>query len=126
MSPSNPSIPPHILLTNILSRFLAREELAIINADCWGDDVWGSAGEPAPTPLRFLFGKDDEWIPSEERDQLIQLRGRRNSDTVDKWRAVMEVDDTGAAHDFAAKSSGPVAVKVAGWVKEMIGKKRGV
>lgn len=82
---------------------MARDELASINHDAWDAEVWGAAdpsavGAPRPK-LFFLFGQQDHWVADETRDELIKARGRGRKDT-EKWRPLMEVDESGIPHGF--------------------------
>ncbi|KAF2173904.1 hypothetical protein M409DRAFT_48815 [Zasmidium cellare ATCC 36951] len=108
------------------SLHLAKEEMKRIADDTWDEEVWGSPhptilSEPRPK-LFFLFGEHDDWIPSGPRDELIAARGRPagTEGSANEWRATMEIERTGIRHDFAVKHSRPVAVKVAGWIEQIV------
>lgn len=85
---------------------MATDELQTITHDAWDAEVWGAA-EPSPVgvarpKLFFLFGKEDHWVADETRDELIKARGRARAEKRDeeKWKPVMEVDESGIPHGF--------------------------
>ncbi|OJD31567.1 mfs transporter [Diplodia corticola] len=114
---------------------LAADELLSITADRWDDEVWGSSSAsssaaaattgPSPavgavpprTKLFFLFGKDDHWVADETRDELMRERGRTRAQRgeAERWRPVMEVDETGIPHGFCI-----VAERVARYIEEIV------
>ncbi|KAJ9642941.1 hypothetical protein H2199_004463 [Coniosporium tulheliwenetii] len=83
---------------------MAREEMQVITADTWDDEIWGAAAlSPSGLPrskLFFLFAKQDHWVADETRDDLIRLRARRG---------------TGKK-----RHSVPVAEKVKGYIDEIV------
>jgi hypothetical protein len=119
---------------------MARDEMFQIDTDIWDDDIWGAAADqpasthPHPRPvLRFLFAKKDHWVADETRDQLIRTRGRFSygneievegeEETGENWKPVMEVDEReGWSHGFCIKSGVPVAERVAGYVRGIVGR----
>lgn len=60
-------------------RYMAADEMRVINSDKWTDDVWGvgSAREPI-TKMFFYFGRNDHWVAEKTRDDIIELRGRKD------------------------------------------------
>jgi len=93
------SYPPAHSLTN--ARYMAREEMKEITVDKWDEEVWGAAESTAGVPrpkLFFLFGEKDHWVADKTRNELIRLRGRKNSD--DDWKPFMEIDKGGVPHGF--------------------------
>ncbi|KAK7709106.1 hypothetical protein SLS57_008832 [Botryosphaeria dothidea] len=104
---------------------MARDELASINHDAWDAEVWGAAdpsavGAPRPK-LFFLFGQQDHWVADETRDELIKARGRGRKDA-EKWRPLMEVDESGIPHGFCIdpNHSITVAEKVARYIEDVV------
>lgn len=88
-------------------RHMAREEMQVITADTWDDEIWGAAapsvsGLPRPK-LFFLFAKEDHWVADETRDELIRLRARKGDG--EEWKPKMEVDASGLVHGFCISES---------------------
>lgn len=85
---------------------MAADELQTITHDRWDEEIWGAADPSpveAPRPkLFFLFGKDDHWVADETRDELMAARGRARGERRDgeRWKPVMEVDESGIPHGF--------------------------
>ncbi|KAJ9663005.1 hypothetical protein H2201_005883 [Coniosporium apollinis] len=102
---------------------MAREEMQVITADTWDDEIWGAAAlSPSGLPrskLFFLFAKQDHWVADETRDDLIRLRARRG-DGEEEWKPKMEVDESGLVHGFCIRHSVPVAEKVKGYIDEIV------
>ena len=87
---------------------MARDEMNEITADRWNTDIWGdatpSSSESPRSKLAFYFGKDDHWVASHMRDELIAARGWRD-EVDDDRRPRMEVDQEGVPHDFCISKS---------------------
>lgn len=107
---------------------MATDELQTITHDAWDAEVWGAA-DPSPVgvarpKLFFLFGKEDHWVADETRDELIKARGRARAEKRDeeKWKPVMEVDESGIPHGFCIdpNHSITVAEKVARYIEEIV------
>lgn len=105
---------------------MAQDKLHVIADNKWNHEIWGAAN---PSPLSqprsrifILFGKDDQWVPIQERDDLIKEKGRRFGDNGggDMWKPVMEIDETGIPHDFCIRHGVAVAEMVAPWVQDVI------
>ena len=96
---------------------MAKHEMRTITGDKWDAGIWGSRAMPPSytnTPPRaklyFFFGEDDHWVADETRDGLIQRYGRAmnhgfeeekdNEKEKDRWRSVMEIDQSGISHGF--------------------------
>ncbi|KAK7524252.1 hypothetical protein IWZ03DRAFT_20863 [Phyllosticta citriasiana] len=65
---------------------MAKEELRTITDDRWDAELWGAA---TPSPLQqprpklyFLWGRKDHWVADSTREELIQARGRANSNSI--------------------------------------------
>ena len=89
---------------------MAVDELTTITHDAWDHEVWGTA-TPSPTgvprtQLFFLFAKKDHWVADETRDELIKARGRGVGEEEDRWKPIMEVDETEIPHGFCVGQYG--------------------
>ncbi|CAO2649391.1 Nn.00g067760.m01.CDS01 [Neocucurbitaria sp. VM-36] len=112
---------------------MARDEMFQIDTDIWDEDIWGAtepSKHPHPRPtLRFLFARKDHWVADATRDALISSRGRFSQGGVEEiegvgenWKPVMEIDDReGWPHGFCISHSVPVAERVAGYVRDIVG-----
>jgi hypothetical protein len=101
---------------------MARDEMRLITADHWDNEVWGAAsasgiGERRPK-LFFYFGEDDHWVADHTRNDLIAARGRIREG--EEWKPVMEIDDRGIPHGFCIRHSDEVAEKVVAYVMEVV------
>lgn len=101
---------------------MARDEMRLITADRWDNEVWGTEyeseiGEQRPK-LFFYFGEDDHWVADHTRDNLIAARGRIREG--EEWKPVMEIDDLGIPHGFCIRHSDKVAEKVVAYVMEVV------
>jgi Lipid-droplet associated hydrolase len=94
---------------------MARDELHTITHDKWDNEVWGSPR----TQIFILWGKKDFWIPDEYRDDLIRRRERTSEEAKERWKPVMEIDETGLPHDFCIRHGVRVAEKVVPWIREI-------
>jgi hypothetical protein len=97
-------------------RYMARDELHTITHDKWDSEVWGSPH----TQIFILWGKSDGWIPDEYRDELIKRRGRKFEADEERWKPVMEIDETGLLHDFCIRHGVKMAEKVVPWIRDII------
>jgi hypothetical protein len=103
-------------LIKLIPRYMARDELHTITHDKWDNEIWGSPR----TQIFFLWGKNDFWIPNEYRDKLIQQRERKFEAEEERWKPVMEIDETGLPHDFCIRHGVKVVEKVLLWIREII------
>ncbi|KAF3911750.1 hypothetical protein AA313_de0205840 [Arthrobotrys entomopaga] len=95
---------------------LGRDELLNIKEDIWDAAVWGDENGES-TELLFYFGHKDHWVFDEEREKLIEKRGRggrrwieddeegEDGDLVvvegkDGWKPRMMVCEDGVRHSF--------------------------
>jgi hypothetical protein len=51
---------------------------------------------------------------------LIRQRGRKSEADEERWKPVMEIDETGLPHDFCIRHGVKVAEKVVPWIREVI------
>jgi hypothetical protein len=100
---------------------MARDKLHTITHDKWDNEVWDSAFLfPLSHPraqIFILWGKNDFWIPGEYRDELIKPRGRKFEAEEDRWKPVIEIDETGLPYDFCIRQGVKVAEKVVPWIR---------
>ena len=110
------------------ARYMAKDEMKTITSDKWSQDVWesvltktssppSSSNRTAQTKLYFLFGRDDDWVSNDTRDELIKVRGqirkyentdeksmryevKKGDESADKSKAIMEIDESGIPHGF--------------------------
>ncbi|KAL8727465.1 MAG: hypothetical protein Q9181_005705 [Wetmoreana brouardii] len=120
---------------------LAKDEMDMITHDKWGKEVWGAATEPGTNSkdtinsnLVFFWGKNDRWVASKTRNDLINARGYLDAKAksspsfsssesvaaVDPWKPNMYIDEQSIPHAFCLKHSEIVAEKVHKWVKDII------
>ncbi|KAF8865368.1 hypothetical protein BDZ45DRAFT_684400 [Acephala macrosclerotiorum] len=104
--------------------YMAQDELLVIVDNKWNSEIWGAA---TPTPLSqsrpklfILFGKDDQWMSNQVRDELIKEKGWRWDSEEEMWKPVMEIEETGIPHDFCIRGGVKVAERVVGWVRDVI------
>ncbi|KAE8381371.1 hypothetical protein BDV26DRAFT_289432 [Aspergillus bertholletiae] len=94
---------------------MAADEMQTITSDKWSDDVWGMSDVKDPvTKLFFYFGRNDHWVAERTRDEVIELRGRKESGPK------MVVCEEGLPHAFVLKHSDVVAQKVADMVLDIV------
>ncbi|KAK6544143.1 hypothetical protein TWF694_000850 [Orbilia ellipsospora] len=112
---------------------LGRDELLGIKDDVWDESVWGDESN-ASTELVFYFGHKDHWVFDEEREKLIEKRGRGGRSWVedegdlvvvegkDGWKPRMMVCEEGVRHSFcvSAQLSELMAAKTARWVEDIV------
>jgi hypothetical protein len=97
---------------------MARDELHTITHDKWGSEVWDSPR----TQIFILWGRNDFWIPDEYRDELIRRRGRKFEEAEERWKPVMEIDETRLPHDFYIRHGVKEAEKAVPWIRDIIRK----
>jgi pimeloyl-ACP methyl ester carboxylesterase len=94
---------------------LARDELATIRADRWGEEVWGAGDGNADggngLKIYSLFAKEDHWVADATRDEILKVRGGRGK---------FVVDEEGLVHAWPLKQSEVVAQTVVDWLREII------
>ena len=107
---------------------MAKDEMRVIGADCWGPEVWGMEAEEdcgavqKPHRLFFYFGAEDPWVSAAARDGIIAARGSRAMESNDARAPVMEVDANGVPHGFCVREehSRIVAAKVAQYIMDVM------
>src|SRR5438034_6833791 len=66
---------------------MAADEMHEISADKWSDEIWGtftasatsssSTASRPPMKLVFYFGRNDNWVAEQTRDDIIKARGSK-------------------------------------------------
>jgi hypothetical protein len=51
---------------------------------------------------------------------LIKRRARKFEEAEERWKPVMEIDETGLSHDFCVRHGVQVAEKVVPWIRDII------
>ncbi|KAF3934940.1 hypothetical protein ABW19_dt0207846 [Dactylella cylindrospora] len=97
--------------------YMGRDEIRGIKDDMWDEGIWGSEAVPASTELVFYYGKKDHWVFDEERERLIQERGRggvawtADGEVVrDLWKPKMMVCEDGVPHSFCIGEPSPTNI----------------
>ncbi|KAE8396288.1 hypothetical protein BDV23DRAFT_177830 [Aspergillus alliaceus] len=94
---------------------MAADEMQTITSDKWSDDVWGMSNVKDPvTRLFFYFGRSDHWVAEQTRDEVVEVRGRREGGPK------MIVCEEKLPHAFVLKHSDVVAKKVADMVLDIV------
>ena len=67
---------------------MAADEIREISADKWSDEIWGtftasatssgSAVSRPPMKLVFYFGRNDNWVAEQTRDDIIKARSPKS------------------------------------------------
>ncbi|KAL2861117.1 bifunctional triacylglycerol lipase/ester hydrolase [Aspergillus lucknowensis] len=98
---------------------MAADEMRTITTDKWSDDVWGVSRVKEPlTRMFFYFGRNDHWVAERTREEIIALKGRK--ETKMKSGPRMIVCEEALPHAFCLRHSEVMATKVAGMVAEIL------
>ncbi|KAL4967540.1 bifunctional triacylglycerol lipase/ester hydrolase [Aspergillus stella-maris] len=96
---------------------MATDEMRVISADKWDDDVWGlctpEQGKP-PNRMYFYFGRNDHWVAERTREDIIALRGKASGGPK------MVVCEESVPHAFCLRHNETMAGKVAGMITEIL------
>ncbi|RMZ91236.1 hypothetical protein DV736_g1555, partial [Chaetothyriales sp. CBS 134916] len=101
---------------------LARDEVAQIRADKWGEEIWGTAKDSdsdsadssrVRPALYFLFAQRDHWVADATRKQIVDVRGG-------SARRIAIDKEEGLAHAWPLRSTGPVVKIVLPWIQEVL------
>ncbi|CZR55247.1 uncharacterized protein PAC_05134 [Phialocephala subalpina] len=104
--------------------YMTQDELRVIINSKWDNEIWCAAtpsrlSQPRPK-LFILFGKDDQWMSDQVRDELIREKGRAWDSKEEVWKPVMEIEETGIPHDFCIRDGVKVAERVVEWVRVLL------
>ncbi|KAL4792373.1 hypothetical protein BDV19DRAFT_254971 [Aspergillus venezuelensis] len=101
---------------------MATDEMRVISADKWDDDVWGLCTpeqRKPPNSMYFYFGRNDHWVAERTREDIISLRG--NSKTKSGGAGPkMVVCEESVPHAFCLRHNETMAGKVAGMITEIL------
>lgn len=111
--------------------FLAKDEMEMITENRWTEEVWGAATSPGTNPqdtanqnLVFYWGRSDQWVAKQTREDLITAHGHRapkGADALsDDWKPTMFVDEDKIPHGFCIKHSEIMADLVSKWLDQVI------
>ncbi|RMZ78590.1 hypothetical protein DV738_g3777, partial [Chaetothyriales sp. CBS 135597] len=88
---------------------LARDEVAQIRQDKWGQEIWGVQGPQ----LYFLFAQQDHWVADATRKEIVDVHGG-------SARRIVIDEHEGLAHAWPLRSTGPVVKMVLPWIHEVL------
>lgn len=97
---------------------LAAEEMAVIDRDTWGEEVWnagtlaGKGKGKGKGGMVFVFGRGDRWVADATREEIVRMR---------RGGAKMVVDERGLPHEFCIHHGEVVAELCGGWLRDVLG-----
>ncbi|KAL4953082.1 hypothetical protein BDW69DRAFT_11470 [Aspergillus filifer] len=94
---------------------MATDEMRVISADKWTDDVWGiTSGQKPPNRMYFYFGRNDHWVAERTREDIIDLRGKTSGGPK------MVVCEESVPHAFCLRHNETMAGKAARMIAEIL------